>query len=292
MAAPWTSKLTRALAGVLVALVALALLEGALRLAGLPDPGLYDGDPASVWWLKPGLERELPGPDPGSTFLLRTNALGLRGELPPPEGPWTLALGCSTTLGWGVQAEEAWPSLLEERLGEPVVNGGQPGWSTHQAAAAAGRWLELGPSRVILGYLVRDAQLAPQPDHLARPTPWIHRTRIARGLIALRPRRGGAPSGGTQPRVPVERYVQNLELLVERARPAEVWLLAFPQREPSLPYRAALEARSEPLIAPVMPHQAFFERDPIHLTPEGHRLLARAVAGVLRVGEGLEPAGD
>jgi hypothetical protein len=277
---------------VLVAVAVLVSVELGLRLLGVPAAGLYDGDPASVWWLKPGLERDLPGPAPDSRFQLRTNELGLRGDPPPADGPWTLALGCSTTLGWGVEEDEAWPAQLQAILGEPVVNGGQPGWSTHQALAVADRWLALGPTRVILGFLVRDAQRALQPDHYARPTPWIWRTHLVRLIAGLMGRREGALPGGSMRRVPVNRYVDNLHRLEGAAAPAEVWLLAFPQREPSWEYRAALERDFAPLIAPTLPEQAFFEDDPIHLNPEGHRLLAQAVARALAGGAPPEPGGE
>jgi tetratricopeptide (TPR) repeat protein len=275
----------RVLLGALAALALLGLVELGLTLAGLPDPGLYAGDPSSVWWLRPGLDRQVPGPEPGSSFHVRTNALGLRGAPPPQQGPWTLALGCSTTFGWGVEAEQAWPARLAEGLGEPVVNGGQPGWSTHQAVAAAGRWLDLRPSRVVLAYIVRDAQLAPQADHQARPSPWIQRTHIARGLAALLSLTAAPPSSsGGVPRVPPERFVENLRRLVDMADGAEVLLLAFPQQRPSEDHLRALGQVGAPVFAPHQPHEDFFPSDPLHLTAQGHRVLAAALAERLASG--------
>ena len=77
------------------------------------------------------------------------------------------ALGDSFTFGWGVQAEEAWPALLETRLDEAlegsgvdaeVLNFGVPGYNT---------WLSLlhwrrvvsryKPDVVLLGYYSNDA---------------------------------------------------------------------------------------------------------------------------------------
>ncbi len=281
MARPLHRTLANALGGVLVALTILTLAELGLRLVGMPDPGLYDGDPGSVWWLRADLDRAVPGPEPDSSFQVRTNALGLRGAPPPEQGPWTLALGCSTTFGWGVEAHEAWPALLAARLGEPVVNAGQPGWSTHQALAVAQRWLELGPSRVVMGFIVRDAQPAPRPDHLARPRPWIWRTQLVRGAFALLQRGGAGQPAVGDPRVPPDRYETNLRALVELAGDAEVLLLAFPQREPSAAWIEALGRVGPPVLAPQLEARHFFPSDPIHLTPAGHAALASALEAQL-----------
>ena len=276
--------LARALLGGLVALAVLGSVELGLVIADIPARGLYDGDPASVWWLRPGLDEEVSGPEPGTSFGVRTNELGLRGATPPEEGPWTLALGCSTTFGWGVEVHQAWPALLGEALGQPVINGGQPGWSTHQALAAAGRWLDLGPSRVILAYIVRDAQVGSRPDHLARPSPWIQRTQVARGLLGLLVRGGVARPSTGGPRVPPDRFADNLRALVGLAGDAEVLLLAFPQPEPSEPHLQAMAGVGPPVAAPRLPRDDFFPSDPIHLTARGHQVLAETLAGQLRGG--------
>lgn len=281
MAPPIARSLARAVGGVVVAAAILGLVELGLRVAGVPDPGLYAGDPASVWWLRPGLDRELPGPEAGARFHVRTNPLGLRGAMPPQEGAWTLALGCSTTFGWGVEGDQAWPVVLTGLVGEPVVNGGQPGWSTHQAVAAAGRWLDLGPSRVILAYIVRDAQLSVRPDHLARPTPWPWRSQLGRGLLVLLKQAGSAQRSGGEPRVPPQRFAANLRTLVDMAGPAEVFLLAFPQREPSEEHLTAMAELGLPVFMPQLAPEHFFRSDPIHLTPAGHSALAEQLAGAV-----------
>ena len=110
-----------------MACVVLACGEMLLWAVDVPEQGMYDGDPAFSWTLRADLDRDVAGPE--GIFRVRTNALGLRGALPPQEGPWTLIVGCSTTFGWGVEEHEAWPARLQERTGSPVVNGGVPGWS-------------------------------------------------------------------------------------------------------------------------------------------------------------------
>ncbi len=276
--------LTQTLGGMLVAAAVLGLVELGLRLVGVPDAGLYAGDSGSVWWLRPDLDREVPGPEGGAPFRVRTNALGLRGPMPPEQGPWTLALGCSTTFGWGVEEQQAWPAVLEAQLREPVVNGGQPGWSTHQAVAVADRWLSLEPSRVILAFIVRDAQRAARPDHLARPMPWPWRSQIGRGLLALLSSAGTAQLSGGEPRVAPERFAENLRALVAMAGDAEVLLLAFPQQYPSKAHRQAMHSVGPRVLEPSLPPEDFFPTDDLHLTASGHRVLAAAIAAELAGG--------
>lgn len=272
----------KALLGAIVAALALVAAEGMLHLIGWPDPGLYEGDPARLWFVRPHLDRTVPhvaGP-----FEVKTDALGLRGEPPPDDGPWTLALGCSTTFGWGVSGDAAWPSQLAQRIGQPVVNAGVPGWSTEQAVAGADRWLSMGPSRVILAYLVRDAWPADHPDAAARPTPWPLRTRLA---AALRPSSAARFTGPERPpqtprpstRVPPDRFAENLDRLIAQSGGAEVVLLAFPTRTPAAvaPWVERMR-ETGPTVAPTLPESAFFVDDPVHLTAAGHAALATAVA--------------
>jgi hypothetical protein len=267
----------KALAGAGTGLVFLLVLEGGLRVAGVPDPGLYDGDPNTSWWLRPDLETQVEGP--AGSFLLETNALGLRGDMPPENGEWTLALGCSTTMGWGVEAEEAWPALLSEQIGEPVINAGQPGWSTHQALAHAGEWLELGPSRVIIGYIVRDAQGATRPDSAASPRPWWLQTAIASMLQRARSPTETASGAGSpaHSRVPPDAYRENLQKLIEMSSGAEVILLSFPQIESLGPWEE-VQVELGQSWRPRLDSSAFFADDPIHLNPEGHAALATWMA--------------
>lgn len=246
-------------------------------MADLPDPGLIEGDPAVVWWLRANLDRDVPFGD--GSFHVTTNELGLRGDLPPAEGPWTLVLGCSTTFGWGVEVDKAWPARLAADLGEPVVNGGVPGWSTHQAVLGAGRYLDLEPTRVVLAYIVRDAQAARAPDARSRPTPLLLRTSLARLLAGARPATQQPPAGDTT-RVPPDAYAANLRILVRMAAPAQVVLMAFPQRQPATAWVDAMKSVG-PTLDVSLASGDFFPEDPIHLTAAGHRHLADLVASAL-----------
>ena len=261
--------------------------ELAMRATGWPDPGLYEGDRALVWWLRPSLERTVTEPNTTRSFQVRTTALGFRETNPPADGDWTLAVGCSTTFGWGVEASEAWPAQLSDIWGEPVVNGGVPGWSSLQGVRGLGRLMgqENRPTRVILGFGVRDLQRSARPDAAARATHWLHQTRWSILLRGTRTRTTLAP--GTEAgvrRVSEEDVVRNLHSLVAQVREngAEPILLWFPQPEggPGEEELARLQSAFEypPLLTPKLERSLFFPDDPIHLTPVGHRTLARWLA--------------
>lgn len=111
------------------------------------------------------------------------NAAGYRGPLRPTRrAPNTLrvaVLGDSFTFGWGVAADEAWPALLEARLGSKldgmdveVLNFGVPGYNT---------WLQLlhwqrvvsryRPDAVLLGYYSNDAAIDRRVPNVYRLCP-------------------------------------------------------------------------------------------------------------------------
>lgn len=289
----WQQGVGQAVLAAVLTIAVVGLLEGALRLADVPDRGLYEGDRAWVWWLRSGLDRDVTDPATSRVFSVKTGPLGVRGTPPPDTGPWTLALGCSTTFGWGVSAEAAWPSVLSSSLGEPVVNAGVPGWSTVQAVRGAERFLALEPSRVVLAFGVRDAWPSPRADLDARPTPWLLNTQLAR---LLRP----APAASTarQPdpdwpwRVPPDVVADNLVALAEAARAhgAEPVLVLFPQPEPWPPaalaeaFESAAERSGAVVVVPRLPRGAFFDDDPVHLTEAGHAQLASILGPVVSGG--------
>ena len=286
----------RVAGSLLLAMVLLGGVEGGLALGGMPPDGIYAGDPGVYWTLRPGLDAPaVRHVEEGGVFTVRTDALGLRVDAREPAipdaGPWVLALGCSTTFGWGVSAADAWPARLEARLGVPVVNAGVPGHSTAQGRAYAPDLLARRPTVVLLGWLVRDAQLAPSPDSAARPTPWVRRTRIARTLQLLRASRGAVPTPTTGvPRVDAATFAANLGALVAQARAqrASPALLAVPMVTPPVAHLRAMATVDAPVLAPSLPRDAFFARDPIHLTVAGNDTLAEALSGP--VGRLLEEA--
>jgi len=276
----------------LVTAMMLLVIEGGMRWTGLPDPGLYEGDRARIWWVR-GLEhRTLTDPATHRQFEVRTTAEGFRGTAPPRSGPWTLAVGCSTTFGWGVAAEDAWPAQLGKIQGEIIVNAGTPGWSTAQGVRGLGRVLssvsDNPPARVLLSFGVRDAQYASRSDADAEPTPWLLRTRwallLGRGGKTSGPYLGG--TAGTM-RVGAEEFGANTARLIDlvESEGAEARVFVFPQPQPWPPAgytTSAREAAGKRLLElDPLPREAFFVEDPVHLTPDGHRRLAEQLAGAL-----------
>jgi lysophospholipase L1-like esterase len=266
----------RALKNLLFSMLTAALLLGgaelALRLAGWPDPGIYAGDINSIWWLRADLDREIPFPEEGTSFNVKTNALGFRGEQTPNA---IACVGDSTTFGWGVSVEEAWPARLAEHLGQPTVNAGVPGYSSFQGLGTVGRLLATEPDTVVLAFLVRDAQLGARADHLSRPAP--ARPRLLDALTVLIHR--DAPTAPrTAVRVPADKFRENLVAMTEllEAAGVEVRLLAFPMVDPPEEHLQVLRELGAKEAA--LDRQNFFDNDPIHLNAEGHDTLARLVA--------------
>lgn len=149
-----------------------ALPEIILTILDYPPPvKAYNTRPDIFWGLessldkKPFIHKEL-----GTTFDVSTNAQSLRyADIPTGQQPKTirlLALGDSTTFGWGVEQDQTWPAQLEALL-QPlhpevkiqVLNGGVPGYTSFQGLhhfKKNGSLFE--PDVTIFGYIVQDAR--------------------------------------------------------------------------------------------------------------------------------------
>lgn len=229
--------------------VVLGSAELGLRAAGWP-PQPTSFDHRSVYWvLEPGQRQAVtPHPEESRSFHMSTDSRGLRAPLhegPKPAGVTrVLAMGCSTTLGWGVEDGESYPARLEElavaagKTSVQVLNGGQPGYTSFQ-----GLWLwdtalkDTQPDVVLLGYVVQDARKAAYTDRsqavLSRDNRYLkehvlYQSRVYLGLRALlgtvqirakeRPSGSGPDDAHGVYRVPPEEYRENLRALVERVR--------------------------------------------------------------------------
>lgn len=154
----------------------------------------------------PGLAYEL-APNRRVAFggaLLATNSVGMRDVEPGPPGPAyrIVVLGDSVTFGYGVTAEQAYPSVLRRALhtrtltGElpaEVLNFGVSGYSTRDEwRLLAGRVTDFEPDLVIVGYSLNDPEIEPiQPLHAHfLPRAWWEESHLLR-LIA-RARRAAA----------------------------------------------------------------------------------------------------
>ena len=83
----------------------------------LPECGEYD--PELTYRLRPGtcIFSELE-----FSTSYEINSLGVRDDEQSLEAPEIVVLGDSFAMGWGVEQDEAFPSVLEERLGRKVLN--------------------------------------------------------------------------------------------------------------------------------------------------------------------------
>jgi hypothetical protein len=133
-----------------------------------------------MWKYAVALKRPVADPNLGfvhapntSAFLMgvdvRINSQGLRDReysLAKPEGVYrVLMLGDSTTLGWGVKAEETAAKILERQLGSQfeVINAGVGNYGTVQESTyykTRGRLFH--PDLVILQYFINDPEPVPR----------------------------------------------------------------------------------------------------------------------------------
>ena len=125
---------------VVISFLFLMCVEIILTALNYPDIGIYRGDPNHVWWLRKNLDRQVLHVEEEQYFTVITDDKGFRiaeqnikdDHITKTED-YILALGCSTTFGWGVAGEQTWTHLLSQNVKTPVVNAGVPGWSTFQA---------------------------------------------------------------------------------------------------------------------------------------------------------------
>ena len=116
-------------------------------------------------------------------FLLgadvQINSLGLRNpEITTNKPPATyriVVLGDSTTFGWGVHTEKAYPLLLEQSFNAnppsaqwknyEVINTGIGNYNTAQEVASLkDKWLALDPDMILIGWYINDAEPTPRPS--------------------------------------------------------------------------------------------------------------------------------
>jgi hypothetical protein len=256
----------KSLLGMFSTILFFGLCEGAAQFFFAGEDSLYDGDPAYFWYLKSNMEKEVT--QSGRSFVVKTNSFGLRGDEPGTTKEKWLFIGCSTTFGWGVNEEDTFVKQLGDKFGVSAINGGQPGWSTHQAVIGVDRYKSINADRVFIGFGVRDIQLSNKPDHLASPTPWIFSLRLVQMLNVKK-----SSSNKSHHRVDVSSFKKNLELLGKAFPTSKVLFYSFPQLEPSEAYDEVI-VNLEGVLAPTLSKSSYFEDDVIHLNVDGHNRLA------------------
>ena len=234
-------------------------------------PNIYQGDVGYFWSLRPNIAQKVEQEE--YSFQLETNELGFRDEkLDESSSERWLFMGCSTTLGWGVEQEKGFVSLLDRHFDDiDVINGGQPGWTTQQALMGIERFKEVHPARVFIGFGVRDSQLSSREDRDARPSPWILSLNTLKILIKMLPKK---EQTGDKRRVSESHFERNLRLLKKAFSPqTEVFFYAFPQLERETEYEKIVQNLGG-IIPTGFQGGDFFDKDTIHLNQQGNQKLA------------------
>lgn len=298
-------------------IVLFALAEGALVVTGWPPAPTVPFDHLEPFWTADPDLRSAPLPhnEENTTFPVSTNGDGLRAPLFSVErdpGTWRImALGCSTTFGWGVRDEETYPARLGQRLraqghnSVEVVNGGQPGYTSFQ-----GRWLwdrvlkDYRPDVVLIGYVVQDARKAGYSDKSQAILQQDQRflkdnvlyqlrsyllLRSLLGGVQVRAKEHSGDQGGVF-RVPPEDYAENLRYLIGQIREqgGQPVLFGYPLErsgytsEHRTILRAAAEVEGVPYFDPQpqmeeasRQQQLYFPNDRGHANAAGNDLIAK-----------------
>ena len=242
---------------------------------------IYTGDSGYFWKLKPNLNRTISnGSHP---FTLQTNSVGFRDEELQDGERW-LFIGCSTTLGWGVDYTEGFVHQLDVHFKDvDIVNGGQPGWSTQQVLYNIEEFKSLSPTKVFVGLGVRDAQVSIRSDKDAKPSPWIAKMHLFRWLQYLKTHSKAYPDKmvddpnmSTQlpvdHRVSSEDFLVSLQTIQQSFPQSEVVFYEFPQLNFSSEHSVVL-AQMGAWKPDSFDQRDFFSDDPIHLTIYGHQKL-------------------
>ena len=229
-----------------------------------------------------------------------------------------ISLGDSTTLGWRLRPEEAYPQVLQDRasaLGHnlEVFNVALGGWSTRQELIAYRRIARAyHPDIVLLGICLND--FAEMQNNLARPPAWLAalhlRSALVRRIVRAEDREIGSIeelfAEPPSPRVEdgFRRVFADVRAVRDdvKADGGELVVLLLPYRQqvepgapPGVPQRRVAEfcAREKIRFLDLLPalrgtgDSGFI--DPVHLSATGARQVAEAV---LQSGVSGEAEGD
>lgn len=177
---------------------------------------------------------------------------------PLPSGSVVLALGDSLTAGYGLNPDQAWPTLLAGKTGWKIINGGVSGDKTEDALARLPSLMDEHAPRLVLVTLGGNDMLRKRPEEETRAN-------LARILEGVRGR-------DAQP------------VLLATPRPSVAGAL-FQNLSPPAFYAEIAAARKVPLIEDAVPEvlsDPDLKLDPLHPNAEGHEVLAGKMFDALR----------
>lgn len=315
-----------------VVLGVLAILEGGARLLvhvvpnsrwefhrqlvdSVGFPALNDAlapDPVLFWSLRPNLEQKaLSGRIAASgdvRFTLSTDGGGHR-RVPTVAGSRRLVafLGDSCTFGFGVNDDQTFAALVQQRMPEvQAVNLGVPGYTAYQGRVQLTRVpFSAPPAAVVVTFGFNDEAVwdnrsdLEHAEDLESQRSWVHASRFMSALASLlRPPAAAtaAPAGPRRPRLTDEEFTSQIRSIAQwcRARGAKPLLVLWPYRaqltrtDMSPKQRALVRvaaAEKLPIVNLVPAFRAggaeFLFLDIIHASAAGHEVVAGALQSPL-----------
>ncbi len=271
--------------------------------SGPRGPSIFVADPAVGWVLRPGQH------DGGAVTVTSQGYRGAR-EVAAGERP-VVFLGDSFTYGSGVRDAETFPALIERAIDRPVANLGIPGFGLDQMwATLRGKALPLAPRALVIGFVDVDFEraLSRYDPGKGFVRPWYQ---LVDGALVPRPH-DDVPGVLTRLLDGHSRLWRVGELAVQgaaRTRPVGQWwhlnaaLLAEMRRDAAAAHVPTVFVRlpmAKPVAFPLL--QAHMDRvgatyldlhtghqlDASHFLPDGHpsplghRVIAAAIAALLR----------
>ena len=259
-------------------------------------PENYVRDPALFWRLRPNhvIVPSKSAPE-SSARGIHVNSRGLRGaetaSFPAPGVVRLACLGDSHTFGWGVEDDQAFPTLLDAGLagdGVPVecVNAGAPGYSSRQVGIMLERVVlpDLHPQVVLLAFGHNDVtpvlfsddarSLAIAEGRRAAPPRFAYTRTGLEALLRLIARDVFSES----PRVSEAGTRANLNAMIDACRRAGIEILVAPTAHNAI-QRAVGRARGVPVqdLFPRdyrEPDAKLVQADGVHPTPLGQQRIA------------------
>ena len=234
---------------------------------------------------------------------LHINAAGLRGpEIRDDGSVRVLALGDSSTFGWNVAPEEAYPAALERLLNHragatryQVINAGVAGYSSYQGLVyLRDRGLALQPAIVLIGFGFNELfRIGDDETRLARERLWLPVLRVHDVLLErstlyrwLRWKASKVAPPKLGYRVAPERYREHLREMIRltRAHGGQAALLDFfthPVADtPERTFPETLAAVGAELDVPLVVYDGP-RLDLVHPTREGYEMLAANIVAAL-----------